>query len=155
MPHTTTGISPAELFLKRSPRTPLSLVKPSLQRKVESRQAASKEQCDGRTPVMRNFDLNQNVKVRNTRGNREKWIPGVIVDIKGPSTYLVRVPGNSRRYVHADHLIPDDSFTRTDGYSESKDYEELPSIVQDMPLPRVVPQVEPNCTSCGTKPCCK
>ena len=143
VPHTTTGISPAELFLKRSPRTHLSLVKPCLQRKVESRQAASKEQCDGRTPVMRNFDLNQNVKVRNTRGNREKWIPGVIVDIKGPSTYLVRVPGNSRRYVHADHLIPDDSFTRTDGYSESKDYEELPSIVQDMPLPRVVPQVEP------------
>ena len=33
----------------------------------------------------------------------------LIIDIKGPSTYLVRVPGNSRRFVHADHLIPDDS----------------------------------------------
>ena len=27
--------------------------------------------------------------------------------VKGPETYLVRVPGNARRYVHANHLIPD------------------------------------------------
>ena len=29
--------------------------------------------------------------------------------IKGPETYLVRVPGNNRRFVHANHLIPDDA----------------------------------------------
>ena len=29
--------------------------------------------------------------------------------VKGPETYLVRVPGNARRYVHANHLIPDDA----------------------------------------------
>lgn len=42
-PHTTTGTTPAELFLKRAPRTRLSLVKPSLQQKVENRQTAAKE----------------------------------------------------------------------------------------------------------------
>ena len=29
--------------------------------------------------------------------------------VKGPETYLVRVPGNDRRYVHGNHLIPDDA----------------------------------------------
>jgi hypothetical protein len=27
---------------------------------------------------------------------------------KGPNTYLVRVPGNNKRFVHADHLVHDD-----------------------------------------------
>ena len=31
------------------------------------------------------------------------------MEVKGPHTYLVRVPGNNRRFVHADHLVPDDS----------------------------------------------
>ncbi len=92
----------------------MSFVKPCLQRKVENRQAASKRQQDGDSPRMRSFDLNQSVRVRNVRGGKEKWIPGVIVDIKGPSTYLVRVPGNSRRFVHADHLIPDETVVRQD-----------------------------------------
>jgi hypothetical protein len=43
------------------------------------------------------------------RGGKVKWIPGTIVAIKGPNSYLVRVPGNNRRFVHADHIIPDDS----------------------------------------------
>ena len=37
------------------------------------------------------------------------WIAGTIAAIKGPETYLVRVPGNDRRFVHANHLIPDDT----------------------------------------------
>jgi len=31
------------------------------------------------------------------------------VAVKGPETYLVRVPGNDRHFVHANHLIPDDA----------------------------------------------
>ena len=34
---------------------------------------------------------------------------GTIVAVKGPEIYLVRVPGNDRRFVHANHLIPDDA----------------------------------------------
>ena len=108
-PHTTTDKTPAELFLKRSPRTPLSLVKPSLQSRVEKKQVASKYYTDGLHPRPRAFDLYQSVRVRNVRGGKERWIPGTIVEIRGPETYIVRVPGNSRRYVHANHLIPDDT----------------------------------------------
>ena len=108
-PHSTTGKTPAELFLKREPRTFLSLVIPSLKSRVESRQAASKLYKDGVHPKLRTFDLHQPVRVKNVRGGKEKWIQSTIVAIKGPETYLVRVPGNNRRFVHANRLIPDDA----------------------------------------------
>ena len=128
-PHTTTGKTPSELFLKRAPRTQLSLVKPSLQRKVENKQAAIKKQRDGKNPKMRSFDLYQSVRVRNVRGGKERWIPGTIVQIKGPLTYLVRVPGNNRRFVHADHLIPDDSRNK-----QSDELDQDPNIDQHYPM---------------------
>ena len=108
-PHTTTHQTPAQLFLKREPRTHLSLLKPSLQRHVEKKQVASKLYRDGLHPEGRSFDLYQLVRVKNTRGGKEKWILGTIVAVKGPETYLVRVPGNGRHYVYANHLIPDDA----------------------------------------------
>ena len=108
-PHTTTDKTPAQLFLKREPRTQLSLVKPSLQRQVEKKQVASKLYRDGLHPKGRSFDLYQPVRVKNTRGEKEKWIPGTIVAVKGPDTYLVRVAVNDRRHVHANHLIPNDA----------------------------------------------
>ncbi|KAK2549424.1 hypothetical protein P5673_030098 [Acropora cervicornis] len=108
-PHSTTDKTPAQLFLKREPRTYLSLVKPSFQRHVEKKQVASKLHRDGLHPMGRMFDLYQPVRVKNTRGGKEKWIAGTIVAVKGPETYLVRVPVNNRRFVHANHLIPDDT----------------------------------------------
>ena len=108
-PHSTTDKTPAQLFLKREPRTHLSLVKPSLQRHVEKKQVASKLYRDGLHPRGRIFDLYQPVRVKNTRGGKEKWIAGTIVVVKGPETYLVRVLGNDHRFVHANHLIPDDA----------------------------------------------
>ena len=47
--------------------------------------------------------------VKNVRGGKEKWIPGTIVAMKGPETSLVRVSGDNCRFVHANHLIPDDT----------------------------------------------
>ena len=51
-----------------------------------------------------------------------KWIPGTIVQKKGPNTYLVRgFQGISKRFVHVDHLIPDDStpLERNEGNTQS------------------------------------
>ena len=94
-PHTTTDKTPVQLFLKREPRTHLSLVKPSLQRHVEKKQRVAKLYKDGLNPMRQICDLYQPVRVKNTRGARERWIPGTIVAVKGPETYLVRVPGTS------------------------------------------------------------
>ena len=76
---------------------------------VQKKQAASKLCRDGLHPMWRMFDLYQPVRVKNTRGKKEKWIPGTIVAVKGPETYLVRVLGIFRRFLHANHLIPDDA----------------------------------------------
>ena len=102
-PHSTTGKTPAKLFLKREPRTFLSLVKPSS--KKPCRKQASSIQTVQRCahPKLQIFDLHWPVRVKNVRGGKEKWIQGTIVDIKGPETYLVRVPGNNRRFVHPYH----------------------------------------------------
>ena len=47
IPHSTTGKIPAELFLKRVPKTRLSFLKPSLQESVENRQEVAKTFKDG------------------------------------------------------------------------------------------------------------
>ena len=52
--------------------------------------------------------VHQAVQGKNVRGEKEKWIQGIIVPVKGPETYLIRVPSNNHRFVHANHLIPDD-----------------------------------------------
>ena len=106
--HSTTGQTPAELFLGRTPRTKLSLVKPDLRGRVEGKQEKSKELHDKQAKI-RTFDRYQPVKVRDMRGTTEKWRSGVIVEITGPVTYIVRLSGNVRKLVHADQMIPDDS----------------------------------------------
>lgn len=103
-PHSVTGVSPAELFLKRPVRTRLSLLKPNLNRKVSRQQERQKTYHDkGRTQT-RSFERNQKVRVRNFRGGMEKWLIGQVVRQCGPLTYLVRV-GPNIRYVHVDHLL--------------------------------------------------
>ena len=137
-PHSTTGKTPAELFLKREPRTFLSLVKPSLKSRVESRQAASKLYKDGAHPKLRTFDLYQPVRVKNVRGGKEKWIQGTIVAIKGPETYLVRVSGNNRRFVHANHLIPDDA---REQYAKKENIERENVECNPTPLLQEIPEM--------------
>ena len=60
--HPVTGVSPAELFLKRAPHTLLSLVKPDMGRTVARSQMAAKLQTDGQSAKFREYDLYQPVK---------------------------------------------------------------------------------------------
>ena len=104
-PHSVTGVSPAELMVKRPLRTRLSLVKPDLAKLVETKQEKQKFYHD-KTIKDRSFKLYDRVRVRNKRPNSflGKWIPGTIVIVCGPRNYIVKV-GYSMRYVHTDHLI--------------------------------------------------
>lgn len=87
---------------------------------------------DGTHPKLQTFDLYQQVRVKNVRGGKEKWTQGTIVDRKGPETYLVRVQGNNRRFVHANHLIPDDARDLT---AEKDKFERDPEDFSPTPLP--------------------
>jgi hypothetical protein len=125
-PHSTTGVTPAELMVKRRLRNRLSLIKPDLAQAVESKQDKQKEYKDMKSKKERSFVRCDRVRVRNTRTNSkiEKWIPGTVVKVCGPRTYVVRT-GHKTRYVHTDHMIkahdevPDDISEPEIGVPES------------------------------------
>ena len=105
-PHSTTGVTPAELMVKRRLRTKLSLIKPNLAQVVENQQQKQKMYKDLKCKRERSFVRNDSVRVRNSRANSktDKWIPGTVIKVCGPRTYVVRT-GHKTRYVHTDHMI--------------------------------------------------
>ena len=104
-PHSVTGCTPAELMMNRKLRTRLSLLIPDLARKVEEKQKKQKFYFDkGKKEKLLN--VGDNVFVRNMRGQTsasEKWVHGVIVDVCGPRSYLVK-SGDDVKHVHVDHI---------------------------------------------------
>lgn len=92
-PHTSTGKTPAELFLQRRPRTRLSLLLPMLDDIPKS---------PSTVPL---YHVGDAVYVRTVRGEKVSWMPGEILRQRGKVTYDVWVTGQ-RRYCHIDHLRP-------------------------------------------------
>lgn len=62
-PHTVTERTPAELFLRRQPRTRLTLLKPDLSETVVKHQLQQKKGHDRHTKPVRHFDEGERVKV--------------------------------------------------------------------------------------------
>ncbi|KAL2088270.1 hypothetical protein ACEWY4_015169 [Coilia grayii] len=92
-PHTTTGKTPAELFLRRQVRNRLSLIKPEFFQRMQS-------ETEPPLPRVRSFIVGQQVLVKNYRGG-EKWLNGVICEVLGPVTYMVEVNGKCvKRHVN-------------------------------------------------------
>jgi transposase InsO family protein len=94
-PHTTTGVSPAELFLGRRPRTPLSLLQPSNLLKWKMREVKEKRMAAdrGKVTVFRVGDL---VWVKSVTHQRLNWLPGITESAVSSVSYRVicnnRVP---------------------------------------------------------------
>lgn len=138
-PHSFTGVTPAETFLKNKPRTPLSFLKPYLTGEMETKQNQIKASSDKNRGKCRMFEIGESVFVRTVRNEIVNWQPGVVKSRKSNVTYLVKVEGRIR-YVHADHLRK--NFTLEDDDEELV----LPKgrIVQEEPLrPAVVRQESP------------
>ncbi|XP_061170896.1 uncharacterized protein K02A2.6-like [Saccostrea echinata] len=83
-PHSTTGETPAKLFLGRELCTRLTLLKPNVRNTVEAKQ----ESMHYRTsePV-RQFNTGDKVAVRDYRSNNEKWVSGTI-DSKNRTSFV-------------------------------------------------------------------
>ena len=84
-PHSTTGESPAMLFMGRNLRTRLDLLKPDIRRRVNDRQ--NNQVVNNHT---RKLHVGQSVIARNYRGD-SKWTPEVITAQTGPLSYEVKV----------------------------------------------------------------
>ncbi len=136
-PHSTTGCTPAELFIKCKPRIRLSLLKPSLKQKVQKKQNQMKHNHDGKNARVRSFEPDDVVCVRNFRGGN-KWQPGVIVQRLSSVTYSVKVNGQIRQ-AHIDHLIRGNAYKN----EQPPDHTSQPPPILDLVMPPVEDQPIP------------
>ena len=105
-PHSTTGVSPAQLLLGRPLRTRLDLVKPNLNRKMVNQQhQQSIRAANEKGRQCRQLEVGDRVMSRDYRGDL-KWRSGLVVRKTGPLMYEVEVaPGIIWRR-HIDQLQP-------------------------------------------------
>ena len=115
-PHSTTGISPAELLLGCHPRSHFDFMLPNLASKIRSKQLAQKVQHDKKSKP-RTLKIGSNVLVRNF-STWPEWLFGTIVNTKGPLCYIVKLSDGRYFKRHIDHLRKTDI---TDHYATVPD----------------------------------
>ena len=71
-PHSTTGVSPAELLMDRHPRSHLDLMHPTTTSRVMASQARKKTGHDRRASKVRSFHLDEAVYAKNSASG-PKW----------------------------------------------------------------------------------
>ena len=124
-PHSTTGVSPCELFLGRRLRTRLDLLLPDIRRKVTEKQLSQKIAHD-RHASPRGLLVGQRVMARNMRPG-ERWVPATVLSKQGPVSYLVQRPSGEYWKRHIDHLrVWEPSLL---GEEEGEEVESSPSAV--------------------------
>lgn len=100
-PHSTTGISPAELIMGRPLRSHLALLQPDLGGRVKQKQAQQKQLHD-RHATDRVFNIGDPVYVKNFSSG-QIWLPGFISEKSGPVSYQINL-GNRVVRRHVDHI---------------------------------------------------
>ena len=102
-PQTTTGISPAEMLMKRRPKSRMDLLAPDVHNKVVSRQEKSKSYHDNHARN-RTFNYGEHVYIRNF-GPGSRYIPATVVDVTGPVSYGVQLRNSKIVKRHVDHIF--------------------------------------------------
>ena len=128
-PHTTTGLSPAEMLMGRRPRSQLDLVHPDTAQRMELKQVSDR----GDNKRVRSFKVMDRVFVRDFRVKRVKWMPGEITKVTGPLSYQVRVEnGVVRRHV--------DSIRLRHSEADSAEPDMFDEVLEELLWPASVPQ---------------
>ena len=107
-PHATTGVSPAELLLKRRLRCRLDLLFPMEQ--VEDRVVHKQQmqQASRRSRRSINVSPGDSISVRNYASG-PSWLPAEITKQTGPVSYECRLPSGQTLKRHQDQIYPTDS----------------------------------------------
>lgn len=121
-PHTTTGVSPAELLLQRHPHSKLDLIVPDLNKKVRSKQQKQKLDHDRRTSP-RQFSIGDHVYVCDLPSKKD-WTPGTIASTAGPRSFNVLLSTGQTVRRHSDHLRS----RSTSDSQPDKDWTDLPEL---------------------------
>jgi hypothetical protein len=74
-----------------------------VRRKVETSQEKQKELHDGKKSV-RKFALQDPVYIENFTSRKPKWIPGTIVKVTGPLSYVIELQNGTTARRHVDSI---------------------------------------------------
>ena len=126
-PHTTTGVTPAELLLGRRIRTRLDLVFPDVAKRVNQRQLQME---NTRSTPCRSFDVGDLVLCKNYASNFGKWIPAIILKKTGPLSYHVKLKDGRVWRKHIDQMLSRSESPPASSVSDvfDRNPEPLPSI---------------------------
>ena len=117
-PHSTTNVTPAELFINRNIRTRLDLIQPNIESTVTKAQGMQKAQHDTKAKETR-YMIGENVMAKNYR-NGPKWVPGVIVEQLGTLTFLVQLDNGMFWKRHVDQLRGRDQSSNNNAQPEAE-----------------------------------
>ena len=101
-PHSTTGVPPAELLIKRKLRTQLDRLYPNVADRVWSKQFKQKAAHDYHAKE-RALDEGQVEYVKDFR-YKKTWMPGTVVDKTGPVSARIQLDDGSDIRRHQDHV---------------------------------------------------
>ncbi|XP_036002862.1 uncharacterized protein K02A2.6-like [Fundulus heteroclitus] len=101
-PHTTTGVSPAEMLLGRRPKSHLDLLHPDIAERVIRGQDTQRIRWDQHAKD-RLFRPGDHVYVKNFATGLP-WLPGVIQHQTGPVSFVVDLLDGRQVRRHQDHL---------------------------------------------------
>ena len=101
-PHSTTGVPPAELLIKRKLRTQLDRLYPNVADRVWSKQFKQKAAHDYHAKE-RALDEGQVAYVKDFR-YKKTWMPGTVVDKTGPVSARIQLDDGFDIRRHQDHV---------------------------------------------------
>ena len=101
-PQTTTGVSPAELLLRRRPRSQLDLAKPDLHQHIASKQTVPPPKKGGGKKEV-TLGVDSPVLVRNF-GTGQSWLAGTVKHSSGPRSFVVELTDGRLVRRHINHI---------------------------------------------------
>ena len=122
-PHTTTGLSPAEMLMGRRLRSKLTLLHPDTGSHVIGQQ----EKMCVRTSSLRSFQKGEKVYAK-AFGNKKGWIPVTVETKAGPVSYQLKTLDGQVIRRHVDHVRK-----RYSDDSENPQMNE-PDVLDDWPV---------------------
>ena len=134
-PHSTTGVSPAELMFGRRLRSRLDLLWPSesISAKVHERQQAQRR-SHSKVPRKVQLPPDSTVMIRNYANRGPKWIPSVVSEQTGPLSYRCSLPSGVVKR-HQDQIIPRNPSSLDGGSLELEPEEVSTPIIPHSPQP--------------------
>ena len=101
-PHTATSVTPAELMVGRKLKTRLDLLYPDLNSTVLRSQNRQRRDFN-KTATARRLEIGNLVFARNF-GHGSQWLPGFVIAMDGPVSYVVRLCDGRTWRRHGDQL---------------------------------------------------